>query len=264
MNTEEKLATLKELIRGLGKVVVSFSGGVDSTFLLKISRDTIGRENVIAFMGISPTVPKREVKEAEDLSRLIDVELILENTGEMRDDRFVENNRLRCFYCKTHLFEKAWEIARKRGIDHVLEGSNIDDTEDYRPGLKACREMGVRSPLLEVGLKKEEIRYLSKSMNLPTFDKPSFACLSSRIPYGTHITPQLLNMVEVSEDYLKELGIKQVRVRYHNGIARIETQEDYFQILIEHRRSIVDRLKEIGFSYVTLDLEGYRTGSMNL
>jgi len=182
----------------------------------------------------------------------------------MEDSRFTENNKLRCYYCKTHLFKKAWEIAKQRGFEHVLEGSNLDDMNDFRPGLKACKQMGVISPLLEIGFTKMEIRRLSETFCLPTFNKPSLACLSSRIPYGVAIDEHTLNIIERSEDYLRDLGIYQVRVRYYKNIARIEILPEDFHKVMTNRTAIVEGLKNMGFLYVCLDLEGYKSGSMNL
>lgn len=263
MNTEEKYRNLKEIIKGLKRVVVAFSGGVDSTFLLKACIDVLGRENVLAFIGQSPTCPRREIEEAISLSELIGAEYLVAETSEMEDSNFIQNTTSRCYYCKTHLFDKAWDIAKGRGLLHVVEGSNLDDMDDFRPGRKACTEQNVISPLLAAKLTKRQIRELSKKFSLPTHDKPSFACLSSRIPYGTVINSEILKKIEHSEDFVRSLGIRQVRVRYHGKIARIEVLTEDFDTIITNKTKILEALQQYGFSSVTLDLKGYRTGSMN-
>ena len=264
MEYKKKYSRLKTIIKDLQRVVVAFSGGVDSTFLLKVCVDVLGSQNVVAFTGLSPTCPEREIAEARRLAAFIDVECILAETAEMDDPRFIENNTSRCYFCKTHLFAKAREIAEQRGFSHVVEGSNVDDMDDFRPGRKACSEQGVKSPLLEAGLTKAEIRELSEMLALPTYDKPSFACLSSRIPYGTAIDTTTLKRIERSEDFIQGLGIRQVRVRCHGNVARIEVLDKDFDAVIANRGKITQALKHYGFLSVVLDLKGYRTGSMNL
>jgi uncharacterized protein len=261
---EQKLNNLKDIIKGLRKVVVAFSGGVDSTFLLKVSTDILGRENVLAFIGLSPTCPQGEIEEAVSLSKLIGAEYIIAETSEMEDRNYIQNTVSRCYFCKNYLFDMAWDIARDKGFFHVTEGSNLDDMDDFRPGRKACIEHHVLSPLLEAGLAKNEIRELSKRFSLPTHDKPSFACLSSRIPYGTPISIEVLKMIERSEDFIRSLGIRQVRVRYHGDVARIEVMEEDFVVIMANKTGIAEALKQYGFSYITLDLKGYKTGSMNI
>jgi len=262
--TEEKYQSLKRVIEDLQKVVVAFSGGVDSTFLLKVSVDVLGRENVLAFIGLSPTCPDREIEEAKNLAAFIGAQYLIAETSEMDDPKFVENNRSRCYFCKSHLFVKAREIADQLGFLHVVEGSNLDDMDDFRPGRKACAEQKVESPLLEAGLTKKEIRELSKELSLPTHDKPAFACLSSRVPYGTPIAAAILKRIERSEDFIRSLGIRQVRVRYHGDVARIEVLSEDFGAVTANREQITEALALYGFSYVALDLTGYRTGSMNI
>ncbi|MCX5813138.1 MAG: ATP-dependent sacrificial sulfur transferase LarE [Proteobacteria bacterium] len=264
MNIEQKLDKLEETIKGLQKVVVAFSGGVDSTFLLKVCVDVLGRENVLAFIGLSPTCPQGEIEEAVTLSRLLGAEYIIEETSEMEDLNFIQNTTSRCYFCKTHLFDKAWDIAKDRGFLHVAEGSNLDDMDDFRPGRKACVEQHVLSPLLTVELRKSEIRELSKTLSLPTHDKPSLACLSSRIPYGTSINIEILKKIERSEEFIRSLGTRQVRVRYHGNVARIEVMVEDFDTIMANKTGIVETLKQYGFSYITLDLKGYRSGSMNI
>jgi uncharacterized protein len=264
MKNKQKYSRLRAIIKALQKVVVAFSGGVDSTLLLKVCLDVLGSQNVVAFTGLSPTCPEREIAEARKLAALIGVELVAAETAEMDDPRFIANTTSRCYFCKTHLFVKAREIAVQRGFIHVVEGSNVDDMDDFRPGRKACSEQGVKSPLLESGLTKTEIRELSKMLALPTHDKPSFACLSSRVPYGTAIDETILKRIECAEDFIQGLGIRQVRVRYHDNIARIEVLDKDFDAIMAQRDKITKALKHYGFHYVVLDLKGYRTGSMHI
>jgi uncharacterized protein len=264
MDIEHKLNNLKETVKGLRKVVVAFSGGVDSTFLLKVCIDVLGRENVLAFIGSSPSCPRGEIEEAISLSKLIGAEYIIAETFEMEDRNYIQNTTSRCYYCKNYLFDKAWDIARDREFLHVAEGSNLDDMDDFRPGRKACVEQNILSPLLTAELTKNEIRELSKKYSLPTHDKPSFACLSSRIPYGTPISSEVLKKVENSENFIRSLGIRQVRIRYHGDIARIEVMEEDFDTIMANKNGIIEALKRYGFSYITLDLKGYKTGSMNI
>lgn len=259
----KKFGNLKGLVGTLERVVVAYSGGVDSTFLLKVCADVLGTDNVIAFIGTSPTYPDSEVKEAKDLAGLIGVPCVLSDTCEMEDKNFLQNNTDRCYYCKSHLFKRAWDVARAGGYSYVLEGSNHDDLKDFRPGRRACVEQKIKSPLLEAALTKEEIRKLSRLLLLPTHDKPSFACLSSRIPYEIPITIELLDRIGSSEKLIKGFGVSQVRVRCHGDIARIEVDKKELARLLKHREQIVNELKKYGFTYVALDLQGYRTGSMN-
>jgi pyridinium-3,5-biscarboxylic acid mononucleotide sulfurtransferase len=260
---EGKIERLEEIIEGYGRVVVAFSGGVDSSLLLALSIEVLGRDGVVALIGYSPTYPVREKERAVEFCERLGVGYHVLETDEISDDRYRENSPLRCYYCKSHLFEDARRFAQERGIDVVIEGSNADDLGDYRPGRKATVERGVKSPLLEAGFTKAEIREASKQLGLPTYDLPAKACLASRIPYGTAIDQRILERIDQAEDFLESLGFGQVRVRYHGDIARIEVDPQEFSSIVGHRDTIVDRLKGIGFTYVTLDLSGYRTGSMN-
>jgi uncharacterized protein len=258
-----KYQVLRGSIASMGRVAVTFSGGVDSTLLLKVCIDALGRENVLALTGVSPTYPRAERMEAEAMAADMGARIVMFDSTEMEDKDFVANGRDRCYHCKTRLFRTVRDIARGEGYSLILEGSNADDLNDFRPGRKACLEQDIRSPLLGAGLTKEEIRELSRELGLTTHDKPAQACLSSRIPYGTAITVRRLEEVEQAEAFIKSLGISQVRVRHHGSTARIEVGESDLPFILEERNRIAEELNRIGFAYVALDLRGYRTGSMN-
>lgn len=263
MNAETKYERLKEIVKGLGNTLVAFSGGVDSTLLLKTCIDVLGATRVRALIATSETYPDREIEAARKIAESLGVAYEVIQTTEMADKEFLANTKERCYHCKLHLFGDALTVAEKYGLKYVVEGSNVDDQGDYRPGRRAIAELKIRSPLLEAGLTKKEIRALSEELGLPTFNKPSLACLASRIPYGTRITENVLGMIERSEGFLAGLGIRQVRVRYHGGVARVEVEEEDFDTVLDRREEIVQALNSFGFMYVTLDLKGYRTGSMN-
>lgn len=260
----KKQLKLEEIINQMENAVVAFSGGVDSTYLLYIAKRVLG-ERVIAVTARSLSFPEREYNEARAFCEKNGIEHITVESEELDIEGFSQNPVNRCYLCKSELFTKIREIAKQRNIRFILEGSNTDDMGDYRPGLQAISEMEIQSPLRQAGLSKAEIRQLSRELGLPTWDKQSFACLSSRFPYGETITPEKLRMVDKAEQYLLDLGLRQVRVRIHGKLARIETDEEGFERITseQNRLAVHKRLKEIGFTYVSLDLKGYRTGSMN-
>lgn len=261
---ENKLEKLRNNLEKLGSAAIAFSGGVDSTFLLKVAKEVLG-DRVIAVTATSSTYPEREFNEAKKYGELIGVKHIIIESEELEIEGFSKNPVNRCYYCKKELFSKIQRVAEENGSKYILDGSNSDDTGDFRPGMKAARELGVISPLMVAGLTKADIRVLSKSMGLKTWDKPSFACLSSRFPYGNEINVKKLNMVEKAEQFLLDLGFRQVRVRHHGEIARIEVSQEerskFFDLTIMD--AIGQKFLELGFVYVTLDILGYRTGSMN-
>lgn len=259
-----KYEKLKNLLGEMGKVLVAFSGGVDSSFLLKVAVDVLG-ENVLAVIASSETYPEKERDEAVKLAKRLNVRHKVIQTKELENPDFVHNPPERCYFCKMELFSKLKDIAESEGIPYVLDGSNFEDTSDFRPGAKAAEELDIRSPLKEVGLVKQEIRQLSKYVDLPTWNKPSLACLSSRFPYFTEIEPESLKQVAQAEEFLKGLGFNQVRVRHHGQIARVEIEPQEFSKIVEKatKEKIINAFKKFGFIYITLDLAGFRSGSMN-
>ena len=259
-----KLERLRERMRVIGSAVVAFSSGVDSTFLLRVAHEELG-ERVVAVTARSHSFPKRELDEAAAFCRAEGVRHVVIDSEELGIPGFAENPPDRCYHCKRELFSKLLAFAHENGLAAVLEGSNIDDDGDYRPGRRAIRELGIVSPLHEVGLTKAEIRVLSREMGLPTSDKPSFACLASRFPYGERITAAALERVEKAEQWLLDagLGLTQLRVRSHGDMARIEVPPSDIPRLAARASEIAAAFKELGFAYITLDLRGYRTGSMN-
>ena len=263
--TIEKLNRLKEILQSMGKVLVAYSGGVDSTLLLRVAKDTLGQGNVLAVTALSPLYPERELTEAKKIAQSIGVDHLLIESNEMEIPGFSKNPPNRCYYCKRELFEKLVKLSKDHGIPFVVEGSTLDDQKDHRPGRVAIQELGIRSPLIEAMFTKGEVRQLSNALGLPTWDKPSFACLASRFPYGEEITTEELGMVDRAEEFLFSLGFKQVRVRHYQNLARIEVFPEEMGRLMEDglREKVVSHLKRLGYKYVTLDLQGFRSGSMN-
>jgi len=264
MNVYEKLENLKNNIKSLQSVAVAFSGGVDSSFLLKVAADVLGKD-VVAITAHSSTYPERELREAIEFAKNYSIKQRVIVSEELEVEGFSDNPVNRCYLCKNELYEKIQAISDEEGMKYILEGSNYDDLSDFRPGLQAVSEHGVLSPLREALLTKDEIRLLSKEMGLKTWNKQSFACLSSRFPYGEKITNERLRMIDKAEQLLLDLGFIQVRVRFHKDIARIEVSKDQFAKIMEDdiREKIYKEFKNIGFMYTALDLKGYRTGSLN-
>jgi uncharacterized protein len=243
-------------------VIVAFSAGVDSTFVAAVAADVLG-ERALAVIGVSPSIPASEVEEAKALAAQIGIRHVLLGTSEMDRPGYVENSPQRCYHCKTELYSLLEEMSDVDGYAYVADGCNMDDLGDHRPGRVAASEHRVRSPLIEAGLTKAEIRELSKERGLPTWDKPAMACLSSRIPYGTPVTVDALDQIGAAEAFLRGLGIRQLRVRHHGDVARIEVESENIAAVVENRERIVRRLKNLGYQYVTIDLAGFRSGSMN-
>lgn len=260
----KKLERLKDAIKNLESVVVAFSGGVDSSLLAKVCYDVLG-DKAMAVTANSETYQGFELEDAKKIAKEIGLKHLVIETSELAIEGFTDNPTNRCYFCKSELFEKLKEIANQHGFKHVADGANLDDTGDFRPGLEAAKELGIRSPLKEAGLTKNDIRHLSRLLGLPTWDKPSYACMSSRFPYGEKITKDKLAMVSQAEDFLRTMGFKQFRVRHHDTIARIEVLPENIRTLTDPliRAEIVKKFKEIGFIYITIDLEGFRSGSMN-
>jgi uncharacterized protein len=262
--TQKKYEHLQAILKEMDRVLIAFSGGVDSTFLLKVAIDTLG-DRVLAVIATSATYPQKEIQGAEQLAKEMGVEYQIVQSCEMENPDFVKNPPDRCYYCKTELFSQLKDIAAQRDFPYVLDGSNFEDTGDFRPGSKAAKELDVRSPLQETGLLKSEIRELSYMLGLATWDKPAMACLSSRFPYYSEIKDDALKQIEQAEEFLRSLGFGQLRVRHHDELARVEVPTADIPRMLDTgiREQIVLRLKELGYTFVTLDLVGYRTGSLN-
>lgn len=258
----EKLEDLKQILKKMENVAIAFSGGVDSSFLVKVAKDVLG-DKVLAITATSSIHPEFEIKDAKIFTAQNGIRHTIFKSEELKNENFKSNPPDRCYLCKKELFSAIKNIANKENIKYILDATNFDDLSEYRPGIKALEELEIISPLKDVKLTKEEIRALSKEMNLKSWNKPAFACLVSRIPYGIEITEKRLKTIERAEKYIMNLGISQVRVRYHDKIARIEINKNDIPLLLKHSDEINAELKKLGFTYITRDLEGYRTGSLN-
>jgi pyridinium-3,5-biscarboxylic acid mononucleotide sulfurtransferase len=257
-----RLDRARGLVRDLGSVLVAYSGGVDSSLLLKLALDELG-DRAVAVLASSPAYPESEQAEARALARSLGVRFVEVSTSEVELEAYTRNNPDRCFHCKEELFDTLEPIQRDLGLEHLAYGATADDAEDHRPGHGSAVRRGVRFPLLEAGMGKPEIRAAARALGLPNWNKPSFACLSSRIPHGTEVTVAALRQIEAAEAALKALGFTQVRVRHHGDVARIEVEPSEIARLVEERNRVVQMLQEAGYKFVSVDLEGYATGSLN-
>lgn len=264
-NTQTLLDSLLELLRPLGRLVVAYSGGVDSTLVVAAAAKALGAENVLAVTADSETLPARELEEAIRLAKELSIPHSIIETKEMDKSEFYSNPPDRCYHCKSELWSRIRDFAGESGISHLADGANADDTRDHRPGIKAGDEAGVFHPLMEIGAGKEKVRALAKYLGLPNWDKPAQACLSSRFPYGSTISVKSLQRVEKAEEFLRDLGLSEFRVRDHGDIARIEVSADLISSTADNgsRNKIIEKFKSLGYKYIALDLEGYRSGSMN-
>jgi len=259
---QEKETTLRQIIRDLGRVLVAYSGGIDSTLLACVAHQELG-ENALAVTAVSASLPSADLEEAQAIARQFNFAHVLLESHELEDPNYQANTPLRCYFCKQEVYGELTRYAREHGFQFIIDGTNLDDLGDVRPGRKAAAEYGVRSPLIEAQFTKADVRALAQQIELPNWDKPSAACLSSRIPHGTPVTIQLLSQVEQAELILHSLGIRQARVRHHGEIARLEVSPDDFEIVLAQRDKIVEPLRAIGYTFVALDLAGYRLGSLN-
>lgn len=265
MNLEQKHNSLKQTLENLGKVVVAYSGGVDSSYLLKAAVDTLGAKNVLACIGVSASLARSQYEQAIKNAKIIGAEVLETQVDEVEDANYAANKADRCFHCKSHLYGILVNIANEKGYNGVVCGSNFDDKDDFRPGNRAAKVFGVHCPLMDAELTKADIRQLSRQVNLPTADVPASPCLASRVSYGLEVTEQRLKQVEEAEDFLRSLGLVEFRVRHHDTIARIEVNpKDIEKVTAEpYRSQVVEKLKSLGFKFVTVDLQGFRSGALN-
>jgi uncharacterized protein len=259
----DKLRRLKSILKSMDSVLVAYSGGVDSTFLLKVAQGVLPKDKLLAVTADSSTYPRGELNFSSKIAKSLGVRHTIIKTGELQNKRFASNPVNRCYFCKLELFSRLKNIAAKHKLNFVLDASNVSDKKDFRPGNRAKEKLGIRSPLEEAGFSKEDIRSLSRKLKLVTWDKPSLACLASRVPYGTKISKAILKRIDKAEAGLRKLGFKQVRVRHYNGLCRIEVAKKDINRLINKRDEAVASLKQLGYNYITIDLEGYRSGSLN-
>jgi len=262
-NADQKYILLKEILRPLGKVIIAYSGGVDSTFLLKAAIETLGVENVLPCIGISGSLAQSQYQLALCSAKKMDIEVRQVNLAELRDEKYSANKADRCFHCKSHLFSELTELAKQKEISYVLCGSNFDDMDDYRPGNRAATLFNVRAPLMDAEMTKLDIRYNSRKLGLPTADMPASPCLASRIAYGLEVTEENLKQVEQAEEFLRSMGFVEFRVRHHGTVARIEVAGEDFKKIATNRKAITEKLKQIGFKFIALDLQGFRSGALN-
>jgi uncharacterized protein len=259
----DKLKRLKDILKNIDSVLVAYSGGLDSTFLLKVASDVL-QNKVLAVTAASPTYPKEELIFAKKMAKSIGTRHKIIRTSELKDKNFISNPPDRCYFCKKELFNRLKKLARRYKLKFVIDASNASDRKDFRPGNRAKDELNIRSPLQEAGFNKEDIRRFSRSLGLATWNKPSLACLASRIPYGRRISQRTLGRINQAEVFLKNMGFRQIRIRDYDGLCRIEVFKEDIPELIGKRNTIVKKLKILGYDYITVDLEGYRTGSMNM
>lgn len=264
MRYSEKEKKLKKIVRGYDSAIVAFSGGVDSSVVASVASEVL-EDNALAVTARSPILPSWDESDAREVADRINIQHIFVDTDELEDENFVENPKDRCYVCKKGLLERLDKIRRERGFERILDGTSKSDYSDYRPGLQALKEFGdiVKSPLAEAQLTKEDIREIAEKRGLPNADKPSSPCLASRIPFGSEISRDKINKIEKAEEYLRSIGFRVVRVRDHGEVARIEVAEEKIQELLDLRWKITEKMKELGYNYVSVDLEGYRTGSLN-
>ena len=262
---DDKFNSLKKILKGMNSVIVAYSGGVDSTFLLQAAVDALGKDNVLAVITTGPSLPKDQYEQAVRLAQQIGATLQSVESDEMADVKFTKNAADRCFHCKSHLFKILLDIAKEKGFNAVIYGNNYDDKADYRPGSRAAAAFGIRAPLMDARLTKPDIRELSRRFGLPTADLPASPCLASRLPYGLDITAERLSQVEQAESFLRELGLAEFRVRHHGNLARIEVKPRQFAAVTSepNKSKIIERLKAIGFTFVCIDLQGFRSGALN-